>query len=149
MSSWLDHDFRTRVHAHPRPTNIVGNCVTIELFGATPCDGVGLVEDLQCFGGGAEGKEEVVMQMVGFAAVSRDTVDVGAREEAARYRDAGFFEHLAGGGCFDGGVAGFHVASGEQPAVEAPVMEDQDPAAVGGEHEAGGRDMAGSELAAR
>ena len=45
-------------------------------------------------------------------------------------------------------VGGFDVAAGEQPAIQAAVMDEEDAIAVGREDEAAGGDVAGSELVA-
>ena len=62
---------------------------------------------------------------------------------------AGLFDDFAAPGIPDFGVFGLHVAAGQQPAVEAPVVDQQQPVAIRGQHQAGAGDMAGGELGAR
>ena len=45
-------------------------------------------------------------------------------------------------------VAGFDVSAGEQPAIEAAVMDEEDAIAIGGQDEAAAGDVSGSELIA-
>ncbi len=59
---------------------------------------------------------------------------------------ARFLDYFAAGGSVDAVVGGFDVASGEQPAIQAAVMDEQDADAIGRQDEATGGDVSGSEL---
>jgi hypothetical protein len=101
-------------------------------------------------GAGAEEKEEVVVKVVGLVVFRRDAVDVGGEEYGGGgvEGDACFLEEFADGGVGEGGVSGFDVAAGEEPAVEPPMMQREDAGGVGGDDEGGSSDVSGDKLVA-
>jgi hypothetical protein len=100
---------------------------------------------------GPPGEEQIVMEMVWFLALGRNTVDVEADngrfllwlEDGAR-----FFEDLPAGSIGQSGVLGFDVAAGKEPAVEATVVDEENAAGIGRDDETGAGDVAGCELTA-
>ena len=102
-----------------------------------------------------ECEEQVVVKVVRLVAlpVDRDAVDVQAGQGGLRrigsQDGAGLFDHLAAAGGADIGVFGFDVAAREQPAVQAAVMDQQQPLAPGAKDQAATGDVAGAELVAR
>jgi hypothetical protein len=131
--------------------DIVGEIVAVEVGGVCPRDGPGFFGELKVIGGSSEMEEDVVVKVVGLTFGGGDAVDVeaGERRDGIGYEvGAGFFDDFAAGGVPDFAVFGLDVASGEEPAIESTVVDQEEALAVGSEDEAGARDMAGMELIA-
>jgi hypothetical protein len=90
--------------------------------------------------------------MVGIAAVGGNAMDIDTDERVdgrIGYEDgAGFFEDLATSGVRDCGIVRFDVTAGEQPPVEAAMMDEQETFAIGSQNQAGAGDVAGGEVIA-
>ena len=72
-----------------------------------------------------EGKKQIVVQVVWFAAGGGDAVHIGAGNCELRSQDgARFLDYFAAGGGVDAVVGGFDVASREQPAIQAAVVDE-------------------------
>ncbi len=91
------------------------------------------------------------MVMEGLAFGGRDTVDVETRKGSLEPRNecsSCFFQDLTAGGIEDGLVFGFDVAAGQEPAVEAAVMDQQNGVRFRIQHQPCSGDMAGGKLSA-
>ena len=87
-----------------------------------------------------------MVEMIGLLAVGRDAVDVEARDvggEAGVELDGCFLDGFATGGGENGLILGLDVASGEEPAVEPFVVDEQDFCGRLVQDEGGGGDVSG------
>jgi hypothetical protein len=91
------------------------------------------------------------MEVVRLVAFRRNAVNVEADKNGIDIRTedrARLFDDFAAGCCRERLVFGFDVAAGEQPTVEAAMVDQPETVVVGGEDEAGAGDVAGGELVA-
>jgi len=75
-------------------------------------------------------------------------VHAGQSRVVGNQESAGLFQDFPARGIGEGGVGWFDVAAGEEPAIEAAVVDEEDAIVVGGEDESGGGDVSGRELLA-
>jgi hypothetical protein len=74
-------------------------------------------------------------------------VDIGAGERGSGIEEGtGLFDDFATGGIGDGEVGGLDVSAGQEPALQAAVMNDEDAFAIGSEDHTAAGDVAGDEL---
>jgi hypothetical protein len=130
--------------------NVLRQGIALEISGAAPGGGARFIRQPNVFTDRVKGEYQIVMQVVGLAAVRGDSVHV-QRNQARRtvpHRDAGLLENLAAGGVVDLAVPGLDVAAGEQPAIEAPVVYDEETVAGGLNYEPRAGDVPRRELMA-
>jgi hypothetical protein len=100
----------------------------------------------------AKSEKEIVMQVVRFAAVRRNAVDIGADERRRRIvieHRASLLYHLAARNVPDIAVLRFDMSARQQPPAEPAVMHEENAIAAGSDDEPGASDMSRRELLAR
>jgi hypothetical protein len=100
-----------------------------------------------------KGEDEVVMKVVWLSALRGYSMHVDSdqrrRHIGLRQFHRSLLDYLAAGGEVDAAVPGLDVATGEQPAVEAPVMDEQQALSRRIDNEPRAGDMARSEVLPR
>ena len=112
----------------------------------------GFLRDLKIFADSRELKNQIVVEMVGLAALARDAVNVEADKPRLRIiseLSAGLFDDFTASGIADFCIFRVNMAAWEQPAAEAAMMHQEYPLWVRRINKASGSDMAGSVLMAR
>ena len=88
------------------------------------------------------------MEVSRFVVAGRDVMDVGvdgSRGEELEVHDAGLLRDLTSGGGLGIDVVGIDVATGLEPASEAPMFDEEDGVEPAGQDDPRGRGVAGSE----
>jgi hypothetical protein len=123
----------------------------VEVSGSAPGDVAGFLGNLEIVGDGSEGEEDVVMEMVGLTFTGGNSVDVEAGERRGGVRgelSTGLFDDFAASGIPDLGIFRFDVAAGQEPTLQAAVVNQKDTLGVGGKDNPGAGNVARSELMA-
>lgn len=98
-----------------------------------------------------EEEEQVVVQVVGLGAPGWDAMDVDSHEMGRSVDLEGnscFFNDFPASGIRDGGVGRLHVTTRGQPAVEAAMVDQEEPGGVRGQDQARAGDVSGRKVAA-
>ena len=130
-------------------SNTARQIVAIPIIGAAPGDAADLLGRRHFLRRGAESEDEIVMQMVRLAPAGWDGVDVYADQKrvAIGNQESSSLLHHFAAGCFpDFGVARLDMSTGQQPAIQAAVMDYDERFARGMDYESGAGDMTGEEL---
>jgi hypothetical protein len=120
-------------HAGVDAAHIVRDFIEVERVRRAPKYGARFLRDLKIFAERLELKNQIVVEVVGLAALAGDAVNVHACERRPGILNefhSGLFNHLAAGGIADPGILAVDVSARKQPAAEAAMMHQEYPLSI-------------------